>query len=273
MKKILSFEMQRTFKTPGFFLALMIGNGITIVHWIFQVLPTAVRLDEYMSYDIPMNYPAGVFTEWIGEGSSQYSYLYFLLVPLLAALPYADSFFRDMGNHFINLICTRAERKHIFCCRYLAVFFSGGITVVIPLLLNLMLCMCVLPCVHPEIASYMSLVIPATSMSVLYVKSIGLYLFFSFLIIFIFGGVIATFALVASYYVNYRFTVLLAPMILSIFLTSLFELLGMQAWQPVYFVHPGYPNQRLFPMIIETLIIFGITVVEFLIRGVKEDIC
>lgn len=271
--KLLSFELKRAFKTPGFLLAMIIGNAVTASQWLFQVLPEAVKLDENMAYDIPMNYPAGVLTEWIGEGSSQYSYLYFLLLPLLASLPYADSFFRDVRGHFIYSICTRVDRKKFFIYRYLTVFLSGGITVILPLLLNLMLCMGVLPCVRPEIASYMSLIIPATSMSGLYVKSPVLFLFLSLLIIFVFGGVIATFALAASYYCNYSFIVLLSPMILCIFLASLFELLGMQSWQPIYFVQPGYPNPRLLPMIIETIVIFGITVVEFVIRGKKEDIC
>lgn len=273
MKKLLNFELRRAFKTPGFFLAILIGSAITVSHWILQVLPTAMRLDANMTADIAMEYPSGVFTEWIGEGSSQYSYLYFLIMPLLAALPYADSFFGDVGNHFINMICTRTERKKFFICRYLAVFISGGVTALIPLLINFMLCMSVLPFIHPEIAGYMSLIVPATSMSVLYVRAIGLYIFLSLLIIFIFGGTIATFALAASYYSNYRFTVLLSPVILCIFLTSLFELLGMKAWQPVYFVHPGFPYPRLVPVIVETLIIWGIGVVEFLVRGMKEDIC
>ncbi len=273
MKRLFLFEWKRAVRTPGFVLSLCIGNIITVLHWIMKVLPLAEKLDSIMSEDIPMEYPAGVFTEWIGEGSTQFSYLYFLILPLLVALPYASSFFGDIKNNFINMICTKTDRKSFFICRYAAVFLSGGIVGIIPLITNLLLTMMVLPCVKPEISAYFSLVIPKSSFVELYLYAIWLYIFVSLFIIFMYSGIIAGFALVAAFYCNHLLTVLFSPLILQVFLSSLFELSGRLEWQSTNFLHPGYFEPRVVPMISLSILILIITIVEYFIKGSKGDIC
>lgn len=273
MKHLFRFEWNRAVRTPGFIISLCIGNTITVLHWIMVVLPAAARQNIYLTKDIPMEYPESVFTGWIGEGSSQYSYLYFLILPLLAALPYADSLFQDFKNNFINVICTKTDRKKFLICRYLAVFLSGGIVSIAPLITNLLLTMTVLPCVKPEITSYLSMTVPHTSFVGLYMHSIWLFIFISLFIIFVHGGVIAGFSLVTAYYLNHRLPVLFAPFILELFLSSLFELLDMGDWRYMYFLHPGYPHPRLLPVVCLTLAVFIITLIEYFVKGKKEDIC
>lgn len=273
MKRLFRFEWSRAVRTPEFVISLCIGNIITVWHWIMSVLPAAARLNVYMAEDIPMVYPESVFTGWIGEGSSQYSYLFFLILPLLAALPYADSLFRDFKSNFINVICTKTDRKKFLVCRYLAVFLSGGIVSVMPLIVNFLLTMTVLPCVRPETTSYLSAKVPHTSFVGLYMHATWLFILVSLLIIFIHGGVVAGFSLVTAYYFHHRLAVLFSPLILEIFLSSLFELLSMGDWQYMYFLHPGYPNPRILPVVCVTLVIFVITVIEYFVKGKKEDIC
>lgn len=76
--------------------------------------------------------------------------LFFLILPLLAALPFADSYFHDLRGGYLYNVCLRTDKKHYFAAKYLAVFLSGGTAVTLPLLANFLLCSMFLPSMKPE---------------------------------------------------------------------------------------------------------------------------
>ena len=39
MKQMIKFEVKRMLRNPGFYIAMMIGLLISVVHWIVWVLP------------------------------------------------------------------------------------------------------------------------------------------------------------------------------------------------------------------------------------------
>ena len=39
MKQMIKFEVKRMLRNPGFYIAMMIGLIISVVHWIVWVLP------------------------------------------------------------------------------------------------------------------------------------------------------------------------------------------------------------------------------------------
>ncbi len=273
LRAILRYEISRAFKTHGFILALIVGCMCTIIHFSVEVVPLRMKLDEYMSYGLQMNYPFGVCTSWIGEGSSLYSYIYFFIVPILATLPYADSHYLDLESNFISFILTRVDRRKLYICKYIGVLTSGAVVSTIPLVLNWILTISVLPNIKPEATSYLSLLVPKSSMSELYVKHINLYIIVSLFVVAIFSGIIAGVALVISYYSKHWFVVISSPLLLCIFLSMTFDLLGLQEWQYVNFIHPGYPEPRIIPALITIVVIFFIVWIEFFIKGIKEDIC
>lgn len=273
MKQMYLFEVKRMLKNPGFYIALLIGGIISIVHWVMLVIPYALKLDKYMSMDIALKYPSNLYNNWICEGNNMYSYLYFLILPILVTLPYATTFFSDVNNNLIAFICTRTSKKQYFYAKFAAVFLSGGIVSSVPLIFNILLCMAVVPSIKPEAADSTSNMLPKGSFSTLLFSHPAVYVALSLIIIFIFGGALAAFALNIAFYSNHIFTVLLAPLVLNVFLASLFELLNLQAWEPGNFINPAYNEPRIIPFIVETAVLIIITGWEFIYRGRREDIC
>ena len=54
MKQMIKFEVKRMLRNPGFYIAMMIGLLISVVHWIVWVLPAARGMDKYMSLDFAL---------------------------------------------------------------------------------------------------------------------------------------------------------------------------------------------------------------------------
>ena len=93
------------------------------------------------------------------------------------------------------------------------------------------------------------------------------------MVIFLFSGALAVFALNVAFYSNHIFTVLLAPLVLNVFLSALFQLLNLQSWEPSNFINPAYSSPRMIPFVVETAVLLIITGWEFIYRGRQEDIC
>ena len=207
------------------------------------------------------------------DPNSVFAFLYFLILPILASLPFADSFFQDAKGGFIQNICIRKNRKYYFHAKYLAVFLSGGTCAALPLLVNFLLCCLVMPSMKPEPAASTSLLGPTSTFSDLYFNHPMLYVFLFLFIIFVFSGLIAGLALPVSYHVGYRFLVLIAPFMIYIFIIAFFKLLDLPQWQPTNFLRSWYGEYNtLWPISIELLALFLITFFSFSARGGKEDI-
>lgn len=54
MKQMIKFEAKRMLRNPGFYIALLIGLIVSVVHWIVEVLPVVRGMDKYMSLDFAL---------------------------------------------------------------------------------------------------------------------------------------------------------------------------------------------------------------------------
>lgn len=273
MKNIYKLELVRGCESWGVKISLLFGCGISVAQWMFNVLPVAFYQNTYMVSDYSMKYLFNVFNNWIGAQTYTFSYLYFFLIPLFAALPHAGSFFQDIDYHMIEELCIREERKHYYRSKYVAAFISGGMVAIIPLMFNFILTAAVLPFVKPQAADYTTLIGMRSTLGDFYFVHPMLYVCIFLMIIFVFGGILATVAFIATYYTDHMFIVLITPFVLSVFLNSLFSMLGLTDWQMVFFLNPGYSGNRILPIMLEGLIIMAGTFWIFVVKGSKDDIC
>lgn len=273
MYEMFKLEMFRSFKGVGFIVALVFGCLVSVAQWGVEILPLCWSQEAYMASGLQMIYPHSVYTSWIGSHTYTFSYLFFMILPLIAVLPFGDSFFYDIKNRFIHDVCTRINRKNYYFSKYAAVFISGGIVVEIPLILNFFLTSAVLPLLKPQTADYMTSIGMKSTFGDFFFEHPLLYVSIFLIIIFIFSGAISTLSLVGTYYVNYRFIVLIIPFLFFLFLNSIFGMLGLYDWEPVLFLNPAYSGNRILPIIVETAGILIFTFYLFVIRGRKEDIC
>lgn len=273
MKRIMKIELRRAFTSTGFVLALIIGCLIAVVHWALFVLPVSVTLEEYVAMNKPMMYPGWLYTSWIGSDTTAIpAYLLFLILPIIAVLPHADTFFTDAGSGFIQNICIRTNRRHYYIAKYTATFLSGGTVTTIPFLLNFLLSCLVLPAMHPEASAFTSSIGEASTFPHLFFNLPLLYVGVYFLIIFVFCGLLATISLISSYFAGYRFLVVLTPFLLYLTACAIFQLIGLADWQPINLLDPSYPGNTLVAIFVECILLILFTQYGFIVKGAREDI-
>lgn len=269
--KIYKFEMKRAFRTSGFYISILIGSVIAIVDWVQYGLYYSLRQGDWLNANHAMSYPVNFYESWIGGANQKYGTLFFLILPLLVVIPYAVSFQQDNKNHYIVSICTRVQKKSYLRAKFCAVFISGGITALIPLLLNLLLNAAVLPGVYPQVALG-GTILPKSSFSGVFYTHPLLYVILSLIIIFTFSGVLAVSALYVSFYSGKAYSVLLFPFVLCMVIMAAADLVEAYGWQPFNFLNPAFGDPRFLPFLVETLALLLIAAWEFLHRGNRQDI-
>ncbi len=84
-----------------------------------------------------------VFSTWIGgDGYSLGASVYFFIFPLLISIPYGWSYCEEKKNGYIGAVVAKAGKTSYFLAKYIAVFLTGGLAMVIPLFLTFYLPCC-----------------------------------------------------------------------------------------------------------------------------------
>ncbi len=276
MKNMLKAELQRAFQSKMFWIAVAIGCVITGWHVVQNVIPAINVGSISISDKIQINYPNTVFNCWIGgEWVSLQPTLYYIIVPILAALPFADSFFVDQKSGYLKNVFTRCKKRDYFFSKYIAVFLSAGCAVVIPLLLNLLVTALLLPSTVPTACTGIFPMFSNQMWSVLFFTHPYWYIFFYLLLDFVFCGLWSTLSLIVAFYVNNRFVVLLVPFLLYVGAYFLLNFIGMDAMKvnPFFFLRPTQGDQqRFWPILIWMIGLLVVTLPLFVCKGTRDDV-
>lgn len=270
MGKMLKIEFRKVIKSKTLWLSIVIGCVIAVMHtvWVYKKI-YMVNNDIYNYYFTENNrtvvddwFETGVLQGWLGtEGASVYNQMFYFLFPLLATMPYGLSMFREWNSGYSNQMLIRTKRKNYFMAKYIATFVSGGMVLVIPLALSLVMACCYLPIigVDPMAMAGMS----GFRMWInLYIDKPILYALGYMIINFIYGGISALFTMVISNWCTNSFLALIFPMITNIFMTmgigNLF--IDIRNYIPGNFVNPIQHMHYEFNMILTVTLILLILV-------------
>ncbi len=157
-----------------------------------------------------------------------------LLVPLLAVLPFADSYALDRTQGYLRHVLVRSSYRRYFFAKFVANLLAGGLAVALPLLLlfgytNLVYPRGLLPIEESRvtIGGY-----PYGPLGSLYRIAPDLYILFRVGVGFIFGATYATLGLDISSFVNNRYIVLATPFLLYHVANFVLAVLGLERWSP-----------------------------------------
>lgn len=278
MKRILKIELERAFTGSGFMLAMAIACALAVWHALEHypvVADWSLRLiEEIREQKEWHHYPGQLYDFWICQHFSfnTQGEIFYTILPMLAALPFADSYFADARDGFLRSVCIRTKRLHYYIAKYIAVFFSAFMVISVPLLLDFILGMLYLPVMKPLVTLSQTAMGENQTFPWLFYNMPVVYVLVYTLIAGVFAGLLAVLALAFSHILNYRFLVLLAPFIGYLFANSLFSMLGLSAWRPSSFLR-GYTIPSGLPgMIGESLLLLVISVVGFIWKGAREDV-
>lgn len=270
---MLRIEFSRALKNKFLLLAILLGCVITVSHFVQNIVPQ-LNWHTWWTFKIDQDmYPNSVFNQWIGESSaSMQQMLYYLMLPILAALPFGDSFYLDMKTGYIKNVFIRSKKSQYYAAKYLSTFVAGGIAVTVPLLLNLALSASFVPSLLPDPISGTYVVVEANMGSGLFLTHPYVYTFLYLALDFVFAGLLAGISLSISFFVSNRFIVLLAPFIGYLVFFAFTELTKHSILDPVYFLMPLQivPASPIV-ILVEAILLAAATMGVFFYKGIKDE--
>lgn len=275
-RRMTELELKRAFRSRSFLFAVAVGIGFTLWHFFRYGWPLVEHVlavhqgtaseafFEMVDYGIP------VTQVWMGTSNMGHE-MYFFLLPLLCALPYGASYAMDRKSGYICNIITRVDSRVYRRAKLTAVFLSGGAVSVLPLVFNLVLCMCFVPVMFPLAGSRLFAVTDASFLSGWFYSSgtwayILVYLLFDF----VFFGLLNVLCLVMAWFEDNRFAVMLTPFLVY-FAVQIICSWGFNnsGYAPVnYTFFPELLSENIFAAVLQMLVL-ALSAAVFL-RGRKE---
>ena len=272
MRQILKLEIYKALRTKTFFISIGIGIIISVLqtNWFYNnfFVENYRLLEEYMNLtnDDPhyfnVWFETGVLQGWLGcEYASVYNELFFLIMPLLAVLPYGGALYMEWNKGYSAQILIRCDRKKYFTAKMIAVFVSGGIAISIPLIFNFIVSACYLPMIGVDPLSMQAIVANRDMWAVLY---------------FVFGGLMACMALVVTHFFDNVFAVMIFPLLVNCLLYYGLDTVdsATRKYNMSFIVNPsqgGGGNEILAVMTTVFMSIF-ITILLYFMANRKRDV-
>lgn len=244
-KNVVKTELYKLFHTKKFYICIGIGCLICL----FNVLYIADAKREYVqmleeywtgsNFD-PTWQSSSLYNCWIGGESFTLSFsVYFFIFPLLVTLPYGWSLYQEIHSGYLKNIAVRMKISSYVKIKYIAAFLSGGLTMIIPLILNFIAAAMVLPAVLPDFIYPFFSVSQFDFIGDLYYTYPILYFAIYMIIIFIECGLLSGLSFLLGYFVKYKMICVLLPFGSILFIHYFRHLIPTQyELSPLYFLHP-----------------------------------
>lgn len=173
-----------------------------------------------------------LFTRWISVNGFTFGSVYFYMVwPILAAMPYGWSYAQEVRSGIINQYMTRTNRTIYFVSKYIAVFLCGGIVVAFPVIADLLLNALFCPASIPEVTHLLTGVTDGYFMSVLFYTKPWVYAIIWCGVEFLYGGAIAGLCFLVGTKMRFHVMVILFPFVLLYIMGLIGSfVLGITGW-------------------------------------------
>ena len=287
MKKQLKIELKKAIFSPYF----LFGLGILILFAVLSAIyiieknggyTEAIKADTAYAYnpDLPL---FSFFTSWIGAERMSLSYtLFYNLMPIGAALPFAWSFCNERKSGYIKNIVTRDNKKNYYKAKTFAIFVSGMLAVLIPLVINILIVSAKMPLYKPFAGyNFYNCVYFGDMFAELYYTSPGLHVFMYVALSTLYGGLFAILGAACSFYISNIFSAVLFPFVMMfifaytehafqgyMFAGDIVELI------PTQFLHAStlYANSSGIVVVAVTIVILTFSFFTIYFKGVKNEI-
>ncbi|MDD6071573.1 MAG: hypothetical protein PUC12_12305 [Clostridiales bacterium] len=258
MKKQIIVELRRVLCSKGMLSALIVGISIVLWHqWQYVWNPSVSLYNCYC--------PESVYYNWIGASCFPIqSYLFYMILPILASLPAGLSYFMDLHTGYYRQLYLRNRKKEYLTAKYISAFLSGGFAVVIPLIISIYMTAMRFPALRPE--EIMDYGPNRTSVGFfLFYEHPWLYILLFLAIDFVFAGGFATISLLSSFFTEQKFAILIMPFAFCYLLFSLDNIFGSNDFAPNYFLNPGFEKNNVYEYAIGAVMIFVVGVAYFIL--------
>ena len=281
MCSVLKLELKKAFKNKFFWISVVLGCLITLlsfehmVNMYYEGMSAISGNSTDIIYDPHIGINT-VFNCWIGgEPFSLGSSIYFFVFPLLIALPYGWSYSEERKCGYRRMMITKTGKKKYYCAKYVAVFLSGGVAMVLPLIFNFWMTLLVVPAILPDVTMNMFYgVCGGSFLAELYYTVPFLYVAIYLFIDFVYCGFLVCICMAVSGIVRQKWGVVLIPFLLLLFVHVITDYIysdpsvAYKELSPLYFLR-GVEVRYSFSGSIILLFAIGLLVIS-LIGIIKE---
>lgn len=278
MKKGLKFQFTSLLTSRNF-------NLMMVLSIVFAIAPTLFYGIKFHNADI--NTIPAAYSFFIGSGYVEmFNKIYYVLMPLIVVIPFADTYYTERENHTIYAILSKCTLRQYYFSKLICVFSSGVMIIMIPLLINFLLNTAVFP-VHStveylngfgQIQNQLYTVYPEEFLPIffyhLFCTNQYLYELAYLLIASFFGGLLATIAFQISFFYKGNKILLncllfIIVNLLSIISTELPINLNLQNY--IYAGYMGYGQSYLgFAIILITCLVCVFLTIPINIKRLKN---
>lgn len=201
------YFLNRLIRRKLCWLAFAAGCAVSVYYFVKEVF----RYDLYLQT---------VYTMWIESfTSSDIPYLLYSMVPILSAIAVSDIYLADKNSGYLNVVFSKSSSGRYFGSLYLVNFIVGGLTLMLPLALNLYLCFLVCPDRAPDLLAEGTNQVNPIGFDVLFPQLYYTHPFFHACIYIFLGflaaGIFATMGLALGCFVKHRFLVWIGPYLVN----------------------------------------------------------
>ncbi len=285
----LKLECKKAVHNKFFLTAVLTGIAITFLSLIPMLKSYAddmknhMQISEEFGLRNPLMPMETLFNHWIGgEPYTPGSADYFFMFPLLVSIPYGWSYCSERRSGYLKNMVVRAGRMRCYLSKYIALFLSGGLAMVIPLLFNFLLAAMFIPAVMPDPSYITAYGIGSSSfMSMIFYSHPFIYVFLYLFTDFLFGGLTACLCFAVSDIVKNRVVVTLLPFFIllgfnylcySFVYTSAAKI--YMELSPIVFLRPAPASYdtTFAVVLIWGAALFAFTFLMTVVRGIRHEI-
>ncbi len=246
-------------------VALLIGVAFVACH---SAVVWKYHLANRNIGDLPIPFSCYMFF-WGHDLYSSIGDIFFQLMPLIAAIPYTNSYYNDLSSGYAKEIVTRTDKKKYLIAKFTAIFVSGGMVFVIPQILDMMMCSALLPAYPPNPAIGM-FAFPRLAFCYSYPL---LYLGGFLLIDFIIGGIYATSGLLVTELIENKYLITIFPYVLFLMLEFLCKVINATNFHlPVLAMSNAVEKSGILEYLVSIGGMFTVIFAFYLIREGKKDV-
>lgn len=278
--RLVLMECKKAFRNKYFYISLAVGMVFALMAFLYDVGKYEVFQENVSQMSgNPMMPARGLYNLWIGGESHSLGYtLFYTLLPLLASIPFGWSYCKEKNNGYLKCVVTRCRKRTYYLAKYIAVFLSGGMVILLPLLMNFLLTACFVPASKPSIIYYMYYAVQhGTMWSDIFYKHPTVYVVLYLFLDFIFGGLFATLSYAFSIFVKNWLAVTILPFLCILGLHYSRVLLAYKVYKeisPINFLHATCIENNVDGgiVIVEGLIFLLVPLFAILREGDRGDI-
>lgn len=290
ISRYLKGELYRLFHSVQFLVVLSLLVLLVLIDgimaWVMYAQNLRLTLQEctvrsdgsFGSYPWLQIYT--LYNSWIGGRVNQTIPQVFLYtMPVYTVIPYSWSYLSEERSGYARTMVTYLGKVPYFIGKYCAIFLSGFLTVIIPMLISFGFTACLVPAYQPDVNFSLYYQIASTSlMRDLYYTYPTLTAFLNMLEIGVFAGAWATIPYVVSFFVKNKFVAMFSPYLVLLFvITSAERALVFRSYLEtsildyIWLTSPSM-TQNLWVFLGEMLALTFVPLLITLAKGEKADV-